>query len=146
MPYSGNTKSCDQFHQSVRAESFHKKHQRLTQMTPAEAVFSLLLRTVSRKYIQHHSMVSKRKRYLSSPFDLHDLFRVSMFFFVISIVIHFLLHQFPHQFSARDAMARLVWPAACGHDDRSIAANERISKQVDLRNHIDKFAITINKN
>jgi hypothetical protein len=37
-------------------------------------------------------------------------------------------------------------PAACGHDDRSIAANERISKQVDLRNHIDKFAITINKN
>ena len=35
---------------------------------------------------------------------------------------------------------------ACGHGDRSIAANERISKQVDLRNHINKFAITKNKN
>ena len=32
--------------------------QRLIQMTPAEAVFLLPLRTVSRKYVQHHSMVS----------------------------------------------------------------------------------------
>ena len=131
----------------------------------------------------------RKKRYLSSPFDLHDLFKVSMVVGVISIVIHFLLHQFPHlllqrfprckvvdlkqkwfRFSSLPGMQWLglelldqpigsiydsalvfevptiIWhnwqtlslsPAACGHDDRSIAANERISKQVDLRNHIE---------
>ena len=107
MPYSGNTKSCNQFHQAVRAESFHKKHQQLIQMTPAEAVFSLLLRTVSRKYIQHHSMVSKDKILVFSLWSARP-FQGFHGCWSVSIVFHFLLHQFPHLLLQRFPRCKVV--------------------------------------
>ena len=50
------------------------------------------------------------------------------------------LYTFDKQWNA------IFWEYQFLRPDRSIAANERISKQVDDRNHINEFANTIHKN